>query len=139
MVEFSELVAGILVLGTALVVAAWSTILTARFARGGAVMESMIQRSFLPEKQRTYLRLLSIEGSMVLNVGIVWGLGTTGILPSWAVTALVAIFLVIGATSVGAVTWLGLRPSQLTAPERVALRNRALQSLLLLPWGTEAA
>ncbi|MCI4332008.1 MAG: hypothetical protein L3K19_09230 [Thermoplasmata archaeon] len=128
---------GILILALALSMGGWAAFLTARFSRGGAVVESMMQRSFLPEKQRAYLAVLSVEGSMLLNSGIVWGLGSAGILPAWLVTWLVAAFLGVGMVCVGEITWLGLRPSRLTAHERVALRNRALYSLVLVPMASD--
>jgi hypothetical protein len=119
--------------------AVWSSVLTARFARGGAMVESMMQRSFLPEKQRSYLAVLSIEGGMMLIAGIAWGLTLTGVLPGGVGRWLLATILGIGVVCVAGITWLGLRPSHLTAREQVVLRNRALVSLVLAPMADREA
>jgi len=128
-----DLVLGVAVLAVAVSIAGWTSILTTRFARGGAMLESMMQRSFLPEKQRTYLRILSVEGSMLLLAGLTWGLLAAGVLTAGIGDLLIASFLTTGMLAVGAITWLGLKPSRLTVMEQVHLRNRALCSLVLAP------
>ena len=102
-------------------------------------MQSMAQRSFLPEKQRPYLLVLSIEGSMLITTGIVWGLGAIGWVPDWLGGALIGTFLGAGLVCVAVITWLGLRPSRLTSREQAVLRNRALYSLVLAPMAAESA
>jgi hypothetical protein len=130
---------GAIVFATAAGAAAWSTLLTVRFSRGGALMEAMMQRSFLPEKQHRYLSVLSVEGSMIFLSGLAWGLGALGLLPGWITQSLLAVFLTAASVCVGTLTWIGLRPSQLSRREQAALRNRALVSLVLAPMAlTEA-
>ncbi|MCI4350400.1 MAG: hypothetical protein L3K15_02655 [Thermoplasmata archaeon] len=138
MTDLVQFALGVAVLGLAIAVAGWTSVLTIRFAKGGEVVQAMIQRSFLPEKQGRYILILSVEGSMFLNTGIVWGLSASGVIPSWLGGALVAVFLAIGMGCVAAITWLGYRPSRLTAGEQVALRNRALYSLFLAPMAAES-
>jgi len=128
---------GWVVFGVAIFAAAWSSAMTARFSRGGAMMESMMQQSFLPEKRRAYLLVLSVEGSTLLLSGLVWGLTAGGVVPSWLGLWLVAPLLSLGMLCVGTVTWLGLRPSRLTVAEQATLRNRALTSLFLAPLAAE--
>ncbi|MCI4340234.1 MAG: hypothetical protein L3J73_03070 [Thermoplasmata archaeon] len=128
-----NLALGVAVFLLAVGAAAVTTVLTARFARGGAMVESMMQRSFLPEKQRRYLAVLSIEGGMILLSGLIWGLQAAGALPVFVANWLLAPLLAIGIVCVTTITWLGLRPSHLSSQEQVVLRNRALVSLVLAP------
>jgi hypothetical protein len=138
MTDSTEIALGVLVLAVGLGVAGWTVVLTARFSRGGGAVESMLQRSFLPEKRRTYLSVLSIEGSFFLCSGLVWGLIEAGVLPESPTELLVGGLLIGGMACVGGITWLGLRPSRLTPHEQAALRNRALVSLVLAPMVAEA-
>jgi hypothetical protein len=132
-------VIGVGVFAVALVVFAWSALLTLRFRSDGSLLEAMAQVTFLPEKRRTYLLLLAIEGNLILDAGLVWGLGVAGVLPAWFVEPLLGLFLAGAAASVGAVTWLGLRPRRLSEGERVALRTNAPAMLNSLAFAAYAA
>ena len=66
------------VLAYALVIGGWLGVITVRSTRGTTFMEAMIQTSFLPEKRRRYLSIISIEGGAILLAGIVWGLSEAG-------------------------------------------------------------
>jgi hypothetical protein len=100
----------------------------------------MIQTSFLPEKRRKYLSIISIEGGAILLSSIVWGASEADFLPQWVGTIATGMFLVAATVSVAALTSLGLRPSRLTAEDRDRIRREAPQlvySLFIAPISAE--
>jgi hypothetical protein len=130
---------GLGVLAVGVVILLWSALLSLRVRKDGSMLEGMVQLAFLPEKRRTYLVLLGIEGNLLLDAAILWSLGLLGILPGWFVTPAVGLCLGSGAITVGALTWLGLRPRRLTEEERVSIRARAPQILESLAFAAYAA
>ncbi|HEV8050755.1 MAG TPA: hypothetical protein VGP88_09220, partial [Thermoplasmata archaeon] len=104
----------------------------------GALLSAMAQVTFLPEKRRNYLVIIAIEGILILLATLVWALGLLGVLPSWLGTPLLGICLGGAAVSVGALTWLGLRPSTLTETERAAIREQAPKMFGSLAFGAYA-
>ncbi|MCI4326067.1 MAG: hypothetical protein L3K16_00275 [Thermoplasmata archaeon] len=130
---------GLGVLAVAVVIAVWSALLSLRVRKDGSMLEGMVQLAFLPEKRRTYLLILAIEGNLLLDAAIVWALGLVGVLPGWLVTPAVGLCLGGGAIAVGALTWLGLRPRHLTNAERVTMQARAPQILESLAFAAYAA
>lgn len=77
----SEIGLGFAVFAIGMASTIWTVVLTARFSRGGGAVESMLQRSFLPEKRGMYLALLSAEGSLLLLSGLLWGAMEAGWVP----------------------------------------------------------
>jgi hypothetical protein len=138
MSDSQQMVVGLAIFAVGLASTAWTVALTARFSRGGGAIESMLQRSFLPEKRRIYLTVLSVEGSLLLLSGLLWGATEGGLVPEGVGAGLVAACLAGGMVCVGSITWLGLRPSRLTVREQASLRNRALYSLVLAPMMADA-
>ena len=129
------------VLAYALVIGGWLGVITARSTRGTTFMEAMIQTSFLPEKRRRYLSIISIEGGAILLAGIVWGLSEAGFLPDTVGSLVTGALLVSAMTSVAGLTLLGLRPSRLTMEDQEKIRRDAPQvfySLFMAPISTEA-
>jgi hypothetical protein len=133
-----ELTVGLFVLFLALAVGAFLVILVARFARKTeSLIEAMAHSAFLPEKRRRYIGLLSLEGSLLLGTALAWSLTLLGVVPPSIGNSLVTAFLVAGASTVAALTWVGLRPARLTEADREELRRAAPQilgSLFLAPY-----
>jgi hypothetical protein len=117
------------------VLGAW----TLRFTRtSGSLVDALVQSAFLPEKRRRYMLILSVEGSLMIDTGIVWSLTLIGWIPPSAGNVLVAAFFLAGMGSVLALTWVGLRPSILTEASRDRIRREApavLGSLFVAPYG----
>jgi hypothetical protein len=113
-----------------------SAIATLRTARGGELLESLVAVSFLPEKRRRYLTILSVEGSSILFAGVVWGVAHLGVLPAAVAVAAVDLLVLASMLSVAGLTWVGLSPSRLSDGDRAALRRVApqiLQSMAFAP------
>jgi len=130
------LVPGLVVTVVALVMGGALAVMTYRFSSGGSMVTAMLRTSFLPEKRERYLALLSLEGCLMLLLGIVWGLTASDWVPDWVGNSAIAIFLLIGAVTVGSLTWLGFSPGHLTNEERRSLANQApamFQSLVMAP------
>jgi hypothetical protein len=118
-------IVGLFVMAYALATGVWLAVLTARSSRAGLLLETMVQTSFLPEKRRRYLGFLSVEGGALLLVAIVWGLTQAGIVPDGISLLVTGGLVIVATTALGAVSWLGLRPSRLSASERRALAASA--------------
>jgi hypothetical protein len=127
-VDLAE-VTGLAVFAAAVIVAGWTSALTIRFRRQGSLVEAMVQVTFLPEKRRTYLHILSIEGSLILLASLLWSLSVLGIVPAWLGDVLLAACLIGAVASVGAITSLGLRPRGLSAEDRIELRDHVPEML----------
>jgi|GEM_PF-2100848 len=130
------LIPGFVVAGLAIALSAFLVALTYRFARGREVVIAMIQRSFLPEKRRSFLLMTSTEGAAVLLTAIVWGLTVQGWIPAAVGDTATALLLIVAALTVGIMTWYGYAPSRLTADERRSLAAEApevFQSLIMAP------
>jgi hypothetical protein len=135
------LVPGVAVSVVALVMGVALAVITYRFSRGRSMVTAMLQTSFLPEKRQRYLVLLSVEGCLMLLIGIVWGLTASDALPGPVGNTAVAFLLILGAGTVGSLTWLGFSPGHLTAEERRSLASQApamFQSLLMAPLQLDA-
>jgi uncharacterized membrane protein len=128
---------GLFVLAYAIAVSAWLVALTLRFARRREfLIEAMVQYAFLPEKRRRYMAFLSLEGAFFLLSGLTWGLTDLGVLTDAVGDLTLGVFLVLGMTAIAALTWVGLRPSNLSAADRAELQTRApafLYSLAMVP------
>ena len=110
--------------------------MTYRFSRGRSLVAAMAQTAFLPEKRHLHLMVLSIQGSLLLLVAILWGLVVAGWVPTSIGDTALAGMMVGTVGTVVALTWLGFAPARLTAEERRSLAAQApamFQSLVMAP------
>jgi len=106
-----------------------SVILLQRSRSGASVMDGMVQLVFLPEKRRTYLWIMSIEGGLFVLSGIVLGAFLlTGLPLDLGLSA----FLVLFVAAIAMMSWrtvLGLRPTVLTEEQKETVRRELPNSL----------
>ena len=127
---------GLGVLAVTIAITGWVTSMALRVRRQGSLLDTMARTTFLPEKRRRYLLLISIQGGSILGGTIVWSLGQIGLWVDPISDAAVALFLAVGVGCVAAITWLGLRPGRISESERQELRREVPEirrSLAFLP------